>query len=145
MRSMVGRYSKRLIMNYGVTANVEGDTLTLTDGEGNTKTFEVVSKGEKRKLDIRESGRTKFTYEFKNGVTVTIITGGSVHSITVTTKNESYSGSIDDEDNLNALIIALQKQTEKKPQGGKRKKTRKQVSRKKPAKLSRRRKFTHSK
>ena len=120
-------------MNYGVTGNVEGDTISLTNEEGQTQTFEVKGKNE-RKIDIRQSGRTTFTYEFPNGVTVSIRTGGSAHSITVTKdKIPVYTGSLVSKEVTDALIEALLK---KATEGGKRKKTIRR-SKKKQSKKSR--------
>jgi hypothetical protein len=120
-------------MNYGVTANIEGDTLTLTNQEGQTQTFEVKGKNE-RKIDIRQSGRTTFTYEFPNGVTVSIRTGGSVHSITVTKDQKPvYTGSLVSKEVTDALIEALLK---KATEGGKRKKTIRRSKKKRSKKTS---------
>jgi hypothetical protein len=156
---MVGRYSKRLIMNRGVKGNIEENTLTLTNTNGDTQSFEVASKGEKRKMNVESRGQTTFTYNFKNGVTVSITTPGETTAPYYIFVSEGgtqvYKGKIASKGDTDALIVALKEQTEKEPEedptaleGGKnRKKTirRKRVSRKKPTKLSRRRKFTHSK
>lgn len=135
-------------MNRGVTANLEEDTLTLTNQEGQTQTFEVVSNGDERKLDIKQSGRTTFTYNFQNGVQVEVITpgdfslGGSFVIKVSEKETQAYIGKLANGQG-DPLIIALQKQTEKKPpvvhvvHGGKNKKKTIRRSKKKQSKKSR--------
>jgi hypothetical protein len=145
-------------MNQGVTADIEENTLTLTNGKGETQSFEVKGKTT-RKLNVESRGETTFRYDFPNGVTVSVTTPGETrgpYSILVSKdKTKVYEGRLASKADADRLIIALQKIAEQEIpgdptalEGGKnRKKTirRKRVSRKKPAKLSRRRKFTHSK
>lgn len=144
-------------MHTKVTADIEENTLTLKNGEGETQSFEIKGKTT-RKLNVESRGETTFRYDFPNGVTVSITTPGETrgpYSILVSKdKTKVYEGRLASKADADRLIIALQKIAEQEIpgdptalEGGKRKKTirRKRVSRKKPTKLSRRRKFTHSK
>lgn len=146
-------------MHTNVTADIEENTLTLKNGKGETQSFEVKGKTT-RKLNVESRGETTFRYVFPNGVTVSITTpgnlnpGGSFVIEVSKDKTKVYEGRLASKADADRLIIALQKIAEQEIpgdptalEGGKRKKTirRKRVSRKKPAKLSRRRKFTHSK
>lgn len=140
-------------MNRDVTATIEGNTLTLTNGNGKTASFEVKGKTQ-RKIDISSSGRTTFRYPFPNGVTVSVTQSGDVASIAVSKGGKSeYAGSLVSRKVSDDLIVALKKKGEEEQEqdptaleGGKKKKRKtRKISRKKPAKLSRRRKFTHSK
>jgi hypothetical protein len=145
-------------MHTNVTADIEENTLTLKNGKGETQSFEVKGKTT-RKLNVESRGETTFRYDFPNGVTVSITTPGETrgpYSILVSKdKTKVYEGRLASKADADALIRALKEQGEKEPEedptpleGGKNKKKtirRKRISRKKPAKLSRRRKFTHSK
>jgi hypothetical protein len=120
-------------MNTNVTADIEGNTLTLKNGKGETQSFEIKGKTT-RDVDIdSETGKTTFTYKFDEELTVAITSPGhegTVHSITVFQDGNSvYEGTLSEEEG-DALIIALKKKGEV---GGKRKKTirRKRVSKKK--------------
>ena len=145
-------------MNTKVTADIEENTLTLKNGKGETQSFEVKGKTT-RKLNVESEGETTFRYDFPNGVTVSVTTPGETrgpYSILVSKdKTKVYEGRLASKADPDRLIAALQKIAEQEIpgdptalEGGKNKKRtirRRRVSRKKPAKLSRRRKFTHPK